>query len=227
MSRPITVYVVTEGQTEQTFVRNVLAPYLAHKGVFLNAALFGKPGHKGGSLNFQKATNDISNFLSQRSDTYISTMFDFFRIDSKWPGLNLVKDNFSPSEKATTLESAMSQKMTEAFSELRVDERFIPYISMYEFEALLFSNPQVLSQQAGIQESRIQSVLDECGEPEAINSRPEHAPSKRLGQLANRYKKTITGITAANAMGIDVMREKCPHFNDWVSRLEALAGIEQ
>ena len=37
------VYIVVEGQTEQTFVREVLAVYMADRGVFLYPALIGKP----------------------------------------------------------------------------------------------------------------------------------------------------------------------------------------
>jgi hypothetical protein len=82
----VEIYIVVEGQTEQTFVRDVPAPQMAHKGIYLHPALIGKPGHKGGDIRFDRAKNDIGNFLRQRKDTYISTMFDYFRIDSKWPG---------------------------------------------------------------------------------------------------------------------------------------------
>lgn len=43
----VEIYIVVEGQTEQTFVRHILAPDMAGKGFFLHAALIGKPGHKG------------------------------------------------------------------------------------------------------------------------------------------------------------------------------------
>lgn len=224
MNNSVTVYVITEGQTEQTFIQQVLAPYLAYKGVYLLPSLIGRPRHKGGVVKFERACDDIRRFLSQQSDVFVSTMFDFFRIDPAWPGLNDVRDNFSSLQKAEALEAATLSRMTDICGSLAVGRRFIPYVSMYEFEALLFSNPEVLSQKAHIQESHIQTVLTECGAPEDINSRPEHAPSKRLEKMASRYKKTVTGITAAKTMGIGVMREKCPHFNDWVSALEALVG---
>ena len=40
----VTVYIIVQGQTESTFVREVLAPHLAHKGIYLVAALIGTPG---------------------------------------------------------------------------------------------------------------------------------------------------------------------------------------
>ena len=82
----IDVYVVVEGPTEQTFVRDVLAPKMAPMGIYLHPALIGKPGQKGGDVRFARAKKDIGNFLRQRTDTYISTMFDYFRLDADWPG---------------------------------------------------------------------------------------------------------------------------------------------
>jgi hypothetical protein len=82
----IEIYMIVEGQTEQTFVRDVLAPQMANQGIYLYPALIGKSGHKGGNIRFDRAKQDIGHDLKQRHDTYISTMFDYFRIDSRWPG---------------------------------------------------------------------------------------------------------------------------------------------
>ena len=48
-------------QTEQTFVRDVLAPHMAHKGIYLHPALIGKPGHKGGDIRFDRRKSDQIN----------------------------------------------------------------------------------------------------------------------------------------------------------------------
>ena len=44
----IEIYIIVEGQTEQTFVRDILAPYMGSKGFYLHSVLIGTPGHKGG-----------------------------------------------------------------------------------------------------------------------------------------------------------------------------------
>ncbi len=80
------VFIVVEDPMEYTFVRDVLAPEMAVKGVYLHAARIGKPGHKGGDIRFERAIGGIGNFLKQRNDTYIATMLDYFRIDPNWPG---------------------------------------------------------------------------------------------------------------------------------------------
>lgn len=82
----VQIYLIVEGQTERTFVRDVLAPVIATSGLLLYPVLIGKPGHKGGDLRFERAKSDIGQFLKQRSDTYISTMFDYYRISPIWPG---------------------------------------------------------------------------------------------------------------------------------------------
>jgi hypothetical protein len=69
----IEIYIIVEGQTEQTFVRDVLAPQMANKGIYLYPALIGKPGHKGGNIRFDRVKQDIGHFLKQRNDTYMGT----------------------------------------------------------------------------------------------------------------------------------------------------------
>lgn len=104
------------------------------------------------------------------------------------------------------------------------ERRFIPYISVHEFEALLFSDSTSLAEAIEIKENKITCILDECGEPEAINNKQETAPSKRLDKLSKngKFPKTTKGITIATEIGIDKIRGKCPVFNNWIAKLESL-----
>ncbi|MFH1136319.1 MAG: DUF4276 family protein [Pseudomonadota bacterium] len=77
----IDIYLVVEGATEQTFIREILGPEMARKGLYLHPALVGRPGHKGGDVRFERALKDIETFLKQRRDIVVATMFDYFRID--------------------------------------------------------------------------------------------------------------------------------------------------
>jgi len=57
--------------------------------------------------------------------------------------------------------------------------------------------------------------------PELIDDGPETAPSKRLlVAFGKRYKKVTFGSLITGKIGIPALREKCPHFNDWITRLE-------
>jgi hypothetical protein len=224
----IEVYIVVEGQTEQTFVREVLAPAMCVKEIYLYPILIGKPGHKGGNIRFDRAKTDIVNFLRQRSNTYVSTMFDYFRIDAEWPGRAEIHQQtlngatFSVAEKAAILENATLEKILEAFPELNAERRFIPYIEMHEFEALLFSDAVILAQKTGIAVTSITGILERYNDPEAINDQPENAPSKRLETLKTGYRKVAMGKTISEAIGIETIRKQCSHFNDWLTKLENL-----
>lgn len=224
----VDIYIVVEGQTEQTFVRDVLAPHMAPGKIYLHPALIGKPGHKGGDIRFDKAKNDIGNFLRQRNDTYITTMFDYFRIDSEWPGkadvLRLVKNGttLTASQKAETLEAATNKEIARTFPGCDSENRFVPYIEMHEFEALLFSDAAILADKTEIDAALIRRIIEKHENPEEINDDPENAPGKRLESLKKGYRKVAMGKTISEAIGIAGIRRQCPHFNDWLSKLEHL-----
>jgi hypothetical protein len=93
---------------------------------------------------------------------------------------------------------------------------------MYEFEALLFSDSQILADKLQVSKELIDNILSECHEPENINDSPASAPSKRLEAISDRFKKTTTGITIAKEIGLQKIREKCPIFNEWLTKLEHL-----
>ena len=93
------VYIIVEGPTEQTFVRDLLAPYLAVEGVYCHAFLLGERGSKGGNVTFLRAKKNIELCLKQRDDTYVTTLFDYYGIDPNWPGKSSVLASFSPQKK--------------------------------------------------------------------------------------------------------------------------------
>jgi len=224
----VDIYIVVEGPTEQTFVRDVLAPQMAPSKIYLHPALIGKPGHKGGDIRFDKAKNDIGNFLRQRNDTYITTMFDYFRIDSEWPGkadaLQQVKNGttLTASQKAEILESATRTEIVRIFPGCGSENRFVPYIEMHEFEALLFSDADILADKTQIDAALIRRIIDKYDSPEEINDDPANAPGKRLESLKDGYRKVAMGKTISEAIGIAAIRRQCPHFNDWLTKLEQL-----
>lgn len=224
----VEIFIVVEGSTEQTFVREVLAPQMAHKGIYLHSALIGKPGHKGGDVRFERAKNDIGHFLKQRNETFVSTMFDYFRIDSQWPGraevLRQIQNgcSFSAIQKAEILEAATRDEIVKVFAGYNAEVRFIPYIEMHEFEALLFSNADILAEKIEVDVSLIREILEEYNKPEEINDDPVKAPSKRLEAIKNGYRKVANGKTISEAIGIQTIRRQCSHFNNWLTRLEHL-----
>ncbi|MBM2839391.1 MAG: hypothetical protein HW415_2016, partial [Deltaproteobacteria bacterium] len=157
-------------------------------------------------------------------DTYLTLFVDFYGIKSDWPGLEEAKRQSTPKKKAEKINSATQVQVNMLFGTCGSDSRFIPFVAMHEFEALLFSEPQKLAEQLNVSQSKIEKILKECGEPENIDDSPKTAPSKRLEDLSDRFKKTSTGIAIAKAIGLTKIRESCPIFNGWLTAVENLKG---
>jgi hypothetical protein len=222
MSEYTEVVALVEGRTEKIFIADLLAPYLAGKGVFMTPIVISKPGQKGGDVRFSRVKNDILMHLKQRHSTYLTLCVNFYGIKNDWPGFFDAKKEVTPSGKAAKINDATRRRVGELFGESNVEKRFIPYVAMHEFEALLFSDPEKLAQALQVSPGEIEKIIAACGEPENIDDSPQTAPSKRLEKLCPGFRKTSTGIAIAKAIGLTGMREKCPVFNEWLGRLENL-----
>ncbi len=228
MNNSVEVVAIVEGKTEEIFVKSILAPYLATKNIFITPTQVTKPGQKGGDVTFERVKNDLEIHLKQRSDTYVTTLIDYYGTKD-WPGFDKVAPNAKPKEIAETVNTAAREEVLKLFGDQRADKRFIPNMAIHEFEAYYFTDSGKLASELGIKASVVKSVLSECGEPEAINNSRETAPSKRLDKWSKRgeFPKTTTGIAIARAIGVDAIRQKCPVFNAWLQELEGLQGVRQ
>jgi hypothetical protein len=222
MSDYAEIVVLVEGPTEKIFISDILVPYLADKGVFMIPIIISKPGQKGGDVKFARVKNDIELHLKQRPDTYLTLFVDYYGIKNDWPGLDEAKEQSTPKSKAERINRATKTVVNKLFRDCGSERRFIPYIAMHEFEALLFSEPQELAKQLNVPQSKIDRILLECGEPENIDDSPNAAPSKRLEDLSDRFKKTSSGIAIAKAIGLTKIRESCPIFTTWLRSVEDL-----
>ena len=68
----------------------------------------------------------------------------------------------------------------------------------------------------------MKKVLDEFSNPEEINDNPDSSPSKRIQRIFPEYNKVFYGSLIAQRIGIEKIREKCGHFDEWLSKLENL-----
>ena len=218
------VNVVVEGQTEQKFISEILAPYLAHKGIFMTPIIASKKGQKGGDIKFQRVKKDIGNFLAQRNVDVVSTFVDYYGI-KEWPGKDSILPHSEPEQIAATMNTAAKTEICHEYDRLNPTQRFIPFVAIHEFETLLFSDTEVLAEGLGIERETIDATVNEFPSLEHINNSRETAPSKRLEKWHPQYGKTTTGIAIAKKIQIDTMRAKCPLFNQWLSAIEAVAGV--
>ncbi|MCP4265361.1 MAG: DUF4276 family protein [Candidatus Brocadiaceae bacterium] len=223
MSNYAEIVVLAEGPTEKIFIADMVAPYLATEhSVFMTPIIISKPGEKGGDVRFARVKNDIELHLKQRMNTYLTLFVDYYGIKGDWPGLVEAKRQSKPNMKAEKINTATKVKVDSLFKTFGSDRRFIPYVSMHEFEALLFSESQKAAELLHVPKHKIDEIISECGEPENIDDSPMSAPSKRLENLSDRFKKTSTGIAIAKAIGLAKMREHCPLFNTWLTNVANL-----
>lgn len=55
--------------------------------------------------------------------------------------------------------------------------------------------------------------------PEKIDNGPDTAPSKRILKEIPEYDKVAAGVDTLELVGIDALKEACPHFSEWVEKL--------
>ena len=222
------VNIVVEGQTEETFVKDVLAPALGYQGVYLKPRLLGTSGHRGGNVNYARVERDVTALLKQDRQAYCTTLIDLYGLGSGFPEsvpISIGIPSRPEPGRASQIEQAVKNDIISTLGDnWRADIRFIPYIQQYEFEGLLFSSPVALAQ--GISQPQLakqfRDIREEFNTPEDINDSPHTAPSKRILQIHRPYQKLLHGVLAAKAMGLATIRRECPRFNAWGSRLEAL-----
>lgn len=223
------VYVVVEGYTERAVIQEVLAPDLANQGIFLFPRIIGKPGKKGGNCKFERVLPEICNLLRQESNTFVTTFFDYYALPNDWPNR---EDSYRVNwhqQKADIIEAEFKKVVLEQLDHLDPN-RFIPYIQMYELEALLFSDSTIMGEILNIDRKIFQEILDDFdGQCEAINDSNETAPSKRIMQIVHSYKKGSSvnahGWRILKQIGMPKIREKCPRFNNWIQSIENLKRI--
>ena len=119
-------------------------------------------------------------------------------------------------------------KMLEkAFGDDIGHRRFVPYIQLHEFEALLLSDPSAFAAQFLSHDKPIEHLIQLAAQhesPELINDGPTTAPSKRIIQQIPEYEgaKVSVGPLIAAKIGLLAIRQKCPHFDEWLRILKQL-----
>ena len=225
MNKSIRLNITTEGATEQRFVKDVLFMHLLPFHIYCDhrSVLTSKEYRKrGGITNYDKAKKDILRWISSEdsSDRRFTTMFDYYALPNDFPGYSDALRFSNPYDKVECLENAFAEDIN--------DSRFIPYIQLHEFETLLFSNLDVLLleyEDKSKEIANLKKVLLQApyyNNPELINDHKETSPSHRLISYIPEYQKVSSGSLITDLISIHVLREKCYHFNEWVTKLEAL-----
>jgi len=221
----IRLHVLGEGPTEKRFVESLLVNHLIQHDVIVDVCCFltkyvPKTGQqfKGGINNYDKVRNDIIKRIKtdNHDECRFTTMIDLYGLPNDFPGFQETTFNNNPIRKIEILESAFAQNID--------DHRFIPYIQLHEFEALIFADPSKLKVEYLDNDRQIQSLvrLSQQMEPEMINENPHTYPSYRILDAIPAYNKPYAGSKITESIGLDVLRQRCPHFNEWLTKLEGL-----
>jgi Domain of unknown function (DUF4276) len=222
------VVVVCEGETEEEFVRDVLAPGLVGLGLYLEWQMVDtSPGHRGGALNYDRVKPHLRNVLRQKSAPVVTTLFDLYKLDKRFPGFDKSQGLPDLGQRLEVLRRELHADVVAA-AECK-PERFIPYIQPYEFEALLFSDVAALSlvNPAWPQKAidRLLEIRNAAASPEHINNRPETKPAAHLERelKAPRYSKRTHGPVAAQKIGLAKIEAECAFFAAWLAQIRSLA----
>jgi len=217
----IRVYVIVEGQTEESFVRQVLASALWPYEVYVTPILLGRTG---GKPNYARVKKDVVAQLKQDRTAYCSTMLDLYGLGVDFPGISL-PGNLQNIQKVVRIEQAVKADIVATVSaNLRPDLRFQPYLQLHEYEGLLFSDPAEFARGIGQPQltHQFQTIRDGFATPEDINDNIHTAPSKRVLGVYPAYRKVLDGVLAAQSVGVDTMRQECAHFREWLAWFESL-----
>jgi hypothetical protein len=221
------LHLTVEGPTEQGFAAAVLVGHLSALGVYLARAQLvahAKPKgteHRGGLRRYPAFRDDVLRRLKadRGRDVFLSTMIDLYALPADFPGTDSFKAEPDAYRRVEGMERALAQDIN--------DPRFLPYIQLHEFEAVLLADPGKI---AAYYTDRAQEIeeLDRLAaavkSPELIDDWRRTAPSKRIASVIPPYadEKAAAGPVIAAAIGLPTIRAKCPHFDAWLKRLEEL-----
>ena len=218
------VLALVEGQTEETFMRDVLAPHLEGHGVSVTPIVLAtkrvKSGGKfrGGVSSYPQFKRDLQRLLGDRGAAAVTMMLDYYGLPKDFPGIADLKEG-SCYERAAHLEDRLQLDLQ--------DRRLVPYLSLHEFEALLFTSPETLAGTLLKKHilQKLAAVVDVVTSPEEINDGPSTHPAARIKRLLPTYNKRLHGPLIAQRIGLDEIRRQCPHFDYWVTRLEGVGAV--
>ena len=215
------IIIICEGPTEREFCIDVLQPYFSAKDIYLNSPLIKKSG--GGIVSWSNLKKQIENHLKSERGVYVTTLIDYYGIEEKhqypqWAEAHRISHK---PDRLKFLEEAMLNQIDDGLR-----RRYIPYIQLHEYESLLFSDNNAFTRNFLQTEFRNKQAFDniftEFPNPEDINLGQTTAPSKRLLHHIVGYDKVVYGSILAYEIGILLLRNKCPRFNDWLTKLEEL-----
>jgi hypothetical protein len=146
-------------------------------------------------------------------------MFDLYHLPTDFPGFDDACKEVDPYQRVKVLEEKLMADQGST--------KLLPYIQLHEFESLILVDPTTLHDDFPAHGKQIRSLLAsiKSKQPELINDGETTAPSKRIIAKIPEYgaRKREVGPKAVARIGLQKVRSACPHFHQWLERLESLA----
>ena len=237
MSR-VRLHFLVEGFSEENLVNRMIGPHLANFGVDCFAMKVTTQRDKragvvfkGGGGSYQKVRSDLEKLIAQwrgKQNVWFTSLFDAYGLPSDFPG----RDNSLRIVDAYAKVDALEKAWGNDIAPLKT-ERFIPHLQLHEFETLLFAHIEAL-QTLLLEESKaiaqLAASVTAFNNPELINHTEQGAPSKRIINFVaayQRYKRDDQSgaINVLEVIGLSAIRERCQHFDSWITRLEGLGQV--
>lgn len=207
----IRLAIVVEGETEEEFVKLVLAEHLRARAVEPIPIL---PRGRGGNISVARLAPAMAELIWNFD--FVTSLVDFYGFKEK--------GNATPDALEQLINQAVRSRIGRSWDE----SRGFAYVQKHEFEALLFSNATCFGAVIGnIPDNTLadlRAIRSRLATPGDINDSPETAPSKRIAQLIPHYNKRVHGPDVAMEIGLDIIRKECARFNEWLTRLESLGS---
>ena len=175
---------IVEGQTEQAFAVQLLAPHLLTKGVYLakpqlaaHARRHGRV-HRGGIFSYAPFRNDCVRRLREDNspDLFLSTMIDLYGLPRDFPDSQAACSERDPYRRVSRLEKALAEDIG--------DTRFIAYLQLHEFEAMLLAEPHAIAGYFPVRAKQVGSLVAIAANlqsPELVDDGENTAPRNRSG----------------------------------------------
>jgi len=200
--------ILCEGETEERFVKDILAPYLE------SSSIFAIPRNLNGVSKYNKIRTELD-ILCRDSSAFVTTMLDYYKLPKDTPGKGGVGDIYKVVKE---IEVAVK-------SNLGRPRNLLVNLIIHEFEGLLFSDVSTFNGEAKADKKtllELANIRNNFPTPEHINNSETTAPSKRILKLLPEYSKTLNGIPIAKRIGMEKMMKECKHFKAWIENIQTL-----
>lgn len=213
------IIIICEGPTEQAFIKTNMFATFIQKGIHLQTPVI--KASKGGIVKWSQLKEQIEIHLKSDTDAIVTTFIDYYGLYSKYefPGWNDAHTIQDINDRLDSLENYMLKNIDK-----KLQNRFLPYLQLHEFEGLLFNELSVFIEQIPnkdiLKMEELKKIFVDFPNPEMINNSKETSPSHRLKRIINGYNKIVYGDILSEAIGLERIRNKSPRFNNWLKKME-------